>query len=519
MYHSLYLLCLFLFSIKNEFLHNIITYFLFKEKIASNLLHKLSSFQFDIIEKKIMKFINFLITNYLYADINEPSWQAIKNLMRKTNGIDLSIGEVDKENIYDFSKESMSNDIDLINNSIFETLKTYFLCNDDALILTLNLIINSCFNYEKPSIENNNNNANSINEDNENDGFNLINDDEDIKLKEKNDDNLLNSEFFKILNKDANDDKLDNILNILFNYLNNNKMLRLATYEIILINIQLLIKQYLENNNNNPENKKIFILKLLKALDKQFEKMEKLLKSDKASNRYLFSSSLKAYEHYIKKTDKKINDLITLPNILVPLIYLDKIEEIPEYLREDKNNDEILRSYIFNIFFINDIINVLVDNKKEIIKNQKFPLQLETIKFSIGKVYSEKELGDDFVHCKILRNNNYVVSQAILSADTLYFGEVLSGNLNDISKVKIFKKIPMRYLHILSGDNNITLNIIDKTSKITEKNIIKMHCIHTDNTRTMYNYLTQQIIFCLNLEESLFSSYMEELKKKLHKLV
>ena len=511
MYHSLYLLCLFLFSIKNEFLYNIITYFLFKEKIASNLLHKLSSFQFDIIEKKIMKFINFLITNYLYADINEPSWQAIKNLMRKTNGIDLSIGEVDKENIYDFSKESMNYNDDLINNSIFETLKTYFLCKDDALILTLNLIINSCFNFKKSSNEkkvnadNNMNNIFSINEDNEEDGFNLINDDEEEKLKKKGNDNLLNNSFFNILNMDSNDDKLDNILNILFNYLNNNKTFRLATYEIILINIQLLIKQYLENNNNNPEDKKIFILKLLK--------------SDKASNRYLFSSSLKAYEHYIKKTDKKINDLITLPNILVPLIYLDKIEEIPEYLREDKNNDEILRSYIFNIFFINDIINVLVDNKKEIIKNQKFPLQLETIKFSIGKVYSEKELGDDFVHCKILRNNNYVVSQAILSADTLYFGEVLSGNLNDISKVKIFKKIPMRYLHILSGDNNITLNIIDKTSKITEKNIIKMHCIHTDNTRTMYNYLTQQIIFCLNLEESLFSSYMEELKKKLHKLV
>ena len=155
----------------------------------------------------------------------------------------------------------------------------------------------------------------------------------------------------------------------------------------------------------------------------------------------------------------------------------------------------------------------------KIIRTKKFPLQLETIKFSMGKVYSDKELGEDYVHCKILRNNNYVVSQAILSADTLYFGEVLSGNLNDLSKVKIFKKIPMRYLHVLSGDSNITLNIIDKTSKITEKNIIKMHCIHVNNTRTMYNYLTQQIIFCLNLEESLFSSYMEEMKNKLHKLV
>ena len=43
--------------------------------------------------------------------------------------------------------------------------------------------------------------------------------------------------------------------------------------------------------------------------------------------------------------------------------------------------------------------------------------------------------------------------------------------------------------------------------------------LNVNNTKTMYNYLTQQIIFCLNLEESLFSSFMEEMRKKLHRLV
>ena len=92
---------------------------------------------------------------------------------------------------------------------------------------------------------------------------------------------------------------------------------------------------------------------------------------------------MKAYEHYIKNQDKKINDLITLPNILIPIIYTDKMEEIPDYLRENKFNSEFLRNYIFNIFFINDIIIDIMGNKNEKIKSQKFPLAIESKKFTI----------------------------------------------------------------------------------------------------------------------------------------
>ena len=520
-YHALYILCLFLFTNKNEFLYNIITYFLFEEKIPNNLFYKLSSSPFTVINKNMMDIINFLITNNLYADINEPGWQKIKNYMRNTTGTDLSIGEIDINNIYDFAKNFMAlnNESDKIKNNIYENVKTYFICNDDAIILILNLIVNSCINfYKKLSKEKIDNKYEQNINDVEDDGFNLISDNDDISIKNNNNNSsyLFNKKFFQI---DFKNNKTENILNILFNYLNSLKIFRLATNEIILINIQLLIKTFLEINNNNSEIKNFFLMKLVNLFDEQYIKMNNLLKKDKYLNKYLFDSCIKAYEHYVKNVDKKISDLVTLPNILVPIIYIDKIEEIPEYLREDKNNNEFLRNYIFNIFFINDIINDLVDNKKEIIKSKKFPLELETIKFSIGKEYSEKDLGEDYVHCKIFRNKNYVVSQAILSADTLYFGEVMSGNFNDLSKIKIFKKIPMRYIDIKPGDNSLTLNIIDKTTKITQKNPIKMNCLNEDNTKTMYNYLIQQMIFCQNLEESLFSSFMEEMKKKLHEII
>ena len=66
--------------------------------------------------------------------------------MRNTNGMDLSILEIDKENTFDYIKNiiNSNNENDIIQNSIFENIKTFFICNDDAIILTLNLIVNSC---------------------------------------------------------------------------------------------------------------------------------------------------------------------------------------------------------------------------------------------------------------------------------------------------------------------------------------------------------------------------------------
>ena len=440
-YHALYILCLFLFTSKNEFLNKILTYFLFKEKIPNELFYKLSSSPFTIINKNMMEIINFLITNNLYADINDPGWQKIKNYMKNTTGIDLSLGEIDIKNTYDYCDNLMkiNNDSKVIHNSIYQNIKTYFICNDDAIILILNLLVNSCIKYYKDLPRQNNINDNSslnINEIDEEDdnGFNLIKDNvnnikESKEIKNNNIYNLLNNKFFEM---NINLDNDENIFNCLFNYLNSLKIFRLATYEIILINIQLYIKTFLETNNK-LEYKIYFAKQLINALNQQYTKMNNLLKKDRNLSKYLFDCCIKAYEHYIKNTEKKISDLITLPNILVPIIYLDKIEEIPEFLREDKNNNEFLRNYIFIMFFINDILNELVD-KKEIIKASKFPLSIETIKFSIGKIYSEKELGEDYVHCQILRNNTYIISQAILSSDTLYFGEVMSKSFKDLSK-------------------------------------------------------------------------------------
>ena len=521
-YHSLYILCLMLFTIKNEFLYKIITLFLFNEKISNNIFAKIPNEPLKIIHKNLMENINFLITNYLYADVNDQNWQIIKSFMKKSTGIDLSTGELDLENIYDTLKNlmNMNNNNDLYNNIIFKTINDFFVCNDDAIVLILNLIIYSLAkNYKMLQFQGETNEKKNLNQENpdddEDNDFNLLHEYTANAKTTKNDlnCNLLINNFFKF---DLLDDKSHNVINYLFNYLSAPKVFRLATYETIIINIQLLFNIFLEKNNNSEDAKKTVLIKLVNLIDVQFNKMNNLLNENKNLKKYIFDSCLKAYDHYVKNAEKKMNDLITLPNILIPIIYIDKMQEIPEYLKEDKFTNEILKNYVFNIFFINDIINDIVGKQKEKIKSQKFPLSVETIKFSIGKEYKEEDLGEDYVHCRILKNNALNVSQVILSADTLYFGEVLSGNFADLSRVKIFKKIPFRYLEIQKGDDECSLNIFDKSNPSTKKIPIKMNCLTAENTKSMNNWLLQQMLFCQSLEESLFSSFMEDIKKKVH---
>ena len=518
-YHSLYMLCLILFTIKNEFLYRVIITFLFNEKILNNMLINLPSHPFQIINRNLMENINFLITNYLYADVNDQNWQIIKTYMKKTTGIDLSTSEIDIDNIYDTLKNlmAMNNPNELSENTVFKTVNDFLKCNDDAIILSLNLIIYSLLkSYKTLQFDNNeqeNNNDNNVEDDEDEFDFNLINENKKAAPKNMVKTYLLINDFFRI---DLTDDKSHNIVNYLFNYFSMHKVFRIATYEIMLINIQMITNIFLEKNNNSEEARKAILVKLVNLIDVQYNKMNELLQQDKNINRYLFDSCSKAYDHYVKNQDKKINDLITLPNILIPIIFIDKIDSIPEYLKEEKFNNEILKNYIFNIFFINDIINDVVGKPKEKIKSQKFPLAIDTIKFSIGKEYKEEDLGEDYVHCRILRNNALSVSQAILSSDTLYLGEVLSGNFSDLSRVKIFKKIPFRYLELQKGNDDCSLNLIDKSTAMSSKTPIQMNCLTSENTKSMHNWLLQQILFCQNLEESLFTSFMEDMKKKLH---
>ena len=483
-YHSLYILSLILFTIKNEFIYNVITYFLFEEEISKALYEKILSAKFNKIEDKIMQNIHNIITNFQVADVNAGNWKEISKFMKKTSGIDLSNNVQDIANIFDFIKKLMNNENEKIKNPFYENIKIFFLCNDDSIILNLNLIVNTSITFYK------------------------------VNKIENKENKLLKKNYFII---DLNNKDSDNFFNQLFKYLESSKDFRIATNEIIIYNIQTFIKIFLENNKNKhyEEYKKKFAKRLLNILDKQIKEIYEIEKKDQKIVNYLFDSCLKAYQYYAKNMDKKITDLITLSNILVPLVYLDKIEEIPLCLREDKYNSDYLKNNLLKLFFINDIINDLFDQKNNIIKNQKFPLDMKTFNLSMGKEYKLEELGEDCYHCKIYKINKFVNCQAIFSADSLYFGEIIGGNFEDLSKIRIFKKIPLRYLEIKETDDKCLLDVFDKTNKNTYKNIISMNGLDEENTTDIYKFVKQSIFNCQLYEQYLFNSLIEDIKKNI----
>jgi len=152
------------------------------------------------------------------------------------------------------------------------------------------------------------------------------------------------------------------------------------------------------------------------------------------------------------------------------------------------------------------------------IKSKRFPLENNSQKFSIGKEYNQNEIGKDYAHCQIIEENDIMIkSEVIITGDTFYLGNVLSNNFDDLSKIKIKKKILLRNLIIkVSSKNEDVLEFADSSNEnIT---YIMVQCLNPDNTARMFNYITYQKKNCLMLEYSLFNSYIEGLEAKLNNI-
>ena len=541
--HSFYILSLFFFSFKNKYIIDFITFCLFNENIPDFLLDKINGSAFGKLDQHLLKCINFLITNNMYADVNEPYWKKISEYMRVINGIDLSTGEIDPNNSFDKIKNLLKNNNENIgnnvSNTIFANVKLFFISRDDTIILVLNLLTYFLINFYSKEIDknndnkdnaenkdkkNNNDNNNLIIDNDENNDFCLINDNENQNIKEKNsisnnfknnNNPILTYPFFIMDLKNLDNDKSENLFQKLLSFIKSKTNFRLSTVEVILISIKNMVNFYLKLNNNDNNIKKTLINILSQLLKNEFVKFREFMNKEQNLSKYYIDSFLKAYEYYVKNFDKKINDLMTLPPILIPAIYVERFDEVPPNLRTVQFNYELLKIYIYKIIFIYDTINELNDKKQDCIKSNKFPIEIPTLKFNLGKEYCEKELGENYVHCQIYRNNNLIKCQCILSDDTVYFGEVMSGNFKDLSRIKIFKKIPMRYLDVKNGERDVELLLFDKTNEMTAKKGFSMNCLNPINTVKMKEYLNNNIQSCLFFEESLFMSFFDEINNKI----
>ena len=572
---ALYILISFIFIVKNKFIIDVISYFLLEENISEELYEKLEEFEFRAINQNLMSCIDFLIVNNKHADVNDQQWKTIKNYMQEICGVDLSTGFVVKGNNYDIIKNIIykkNNNDDLVKNEIFGMISMLLNTSNDNILLILNLLFYSEISFynennKKESKDDNNNqehkliDINSFKNNNTNNINNkisnniddnviqkiqdeLFDDDEDeeeeyeennnrIKnnLKTKKDHieleidyntnnkyNIINTKFFEL--KLTNTKNLINsLLKIIFNSID----LRSITNEIILFNISNLLKVHLNNEQDNKEIK----LKIIQLFKNEISKLRNILKKDRSLKQLTYITAENVIEQYLNPIDKKIKDLLTTPFILIPSIYLDKIEETPEYFKEIKSNQQILKIYIMKILILYDMLNYLFNCKKDILlETKKNPFELpKQVNFIVGKEYSKLDLGKNYILCELTINKKIVKAIIFFDFQNIYFGQIMSNSYKNLSKIKLVKKYNLRNIEVRIPNNdeyfskeNSLLEIYDSSNKnvgiLGQNTNLIINCFKLEKTVRVFEQLMKEKDNAMILEFSLFNSFIEKIEKK-----
>ena len=602
--YALYILLLFVFIVKNKFINDVISYFLFEENISKNLAEKMEEFEFKAINQSLMSCVNFLIINNKIADVNDEQWKTIKNLMSDICGIDLSTGFIVKDNIYDVIKNIIypknnnnyyKSDDTLIKNEIFGTINLLLTARDDSILLILNLLIyciisfykeinqndlnivnqkNDKNNEEKKidnkeqklidinEIENNNINnisnnniINNINNENNSpnnfntninkNNINIINDDIIDKIQDElfddeeknvninpqkkfNDKteininlenykyNTLDNDFFKLDLTNQN-----NLFSLLLKLFLIPRNLRSITNDIILYNISILLTL------NKNHNKEIYIQKVKGILKNEIDKLRNFLKKDKSLKKYTYITSINAHEQYIKPKDNKIKDLISSPFILIPIIYLDEQDDVPQNFKEIKYKHQLLSVYIMNILILYDILNDLYDCQYDIIsETKKNPFQLpKQVDFVVGKEYSKLDLGKEHILCELIINNKIIKAVIFFDFQNVYFCQIMSNSYKNLSKIKLVKKYNLRNIEIKIPNSNESIEhentlleiydgSIENTDILGKKNSIIINCFEVEKTVIVYKQLKKEKNNAIQLEFSLFDAFIDAIEKK-----
>ena len=496
---ALYIFTIILFNIKNKFISDVICYVLYEEDIQQNLLKFIYDYSFQFMNVDYMNKINFIIKNSYFADVNDQQWKDISNYMKFVNGIDLSTAEINNKNTYDHIKTIIKNRKNLIKNEVFNITKSVLFSNNEYNILIINLLIVTVIKY--------------YNEENKD----IEKQDNDLNY------NPLLQPFFG--NNISAIENPNNLFQLLIKLIKSDNNFRIVSNEVLLYNIQTLINIYIEKNkdkegNENTDLKNKIINLLKEAFNEEIKRVKKLFEEDKNLWKSSYDSLNKAYDQYVKSIEKKMNDLITLPFVLVPVNITNFYEEVPQNLKANLIKEQSLKSCLLSLIIIHDIIYNIQKDTKNMIKSQRFPIAMSGARFGIGKEVPKSELGDEYAHCQLIDendNNRNMKAEVIITPDVLYLAHIKGDDFDNFSEVKIFKKIPLRYLIIKvpSRIDNV-LQLSDSSIEESNRKFIMVDCINSDNTARMFNYLVQMKKNCLILEYSLFNSFIDDLTRKVN---
>ncbi len=520
----IYYIVLILYIIKYKFITDIICVILFDEQLDEKLIEKIKNVDnIKSHDNNLFTSIKRILTNINNIDINDESWSSISNFIHQTTGFDLGNGKRKNETNYSFFQNYLLNRGNekekFIKNPFLFKIKDYFKCDDDSLLLVFNLLIYCVLEiYTKVEINNfqdnqldNNVHSNEINTDKNK--KNIINNKKDFNT-------LKDCLIFSNLNYSNNSFVLfNNLISLL--YLSNK--LRTITDDVILSNIKNLIIYINENVDNGEEYIKKIILPILKLnLSERISQLKNNQNNNFEENlrNFCYEYTINAYTLYIKTQRKKLNELITLPWLLIPNEKSIKIKKYPNYLLPNKNEIEIITNDTMIVYYIHDIIQLINKNKDDLIKDHPFPLIKENIpKFIIGKEYNENEL-DDYTHCIIVDFKNPKNSkkcELILTDDTLYIAENLSNNFDNFTKVKIIKQIHLRRLKIIpQPKSDSIIDCFEYHKDIENVEIIHINGFKPENTKQLYLFLLQKKNYIIDIEINLVKSFLDSIEEKIN---
>ena len=523
----IYYIVLILYIIKYKFITDIICVILFDEQLDEKLIEKIKNVDnIKSHDNNLFTSIKRILTNINNIDINDESWSSISNFINQTTGFDLGNGKRKNETNYSFFQNYLLNRGNekekFIKNPFLFKIKDYFKCDDDSLLLVFNLLIYCVLEiYTKVEINNfqdnqldNNVDSNEINTDKNK--KNIINNKKDFNT-------LKDCLFFSNLNYSNNSFVLfNNLISLL--YLSNK--LRTITDDVILSNIKNLIIYINENVDNGEEYIKKIILPILKLnLSERISQLKNNQNNNFEENlrNFCYEYTINAYTLYIKTQRKKLNELITLPWLLIPNEKSKKIKNYPNYLLPNKNEIEIITNDTMIVYYIHDIIQLINKNKDDLIKDHPFPLIKENIpKFIIGKEYNENEL-DDYTHCIIVDFKNPKNSkkcELILTDDTLYIAENLANNFDNVSKVKIIKQIHLRRLKMIpQTKKDSIIDFFEYSKEIKNVEIFHINAFKPEKTKQLYLFLLQKKKYIIDIEINLVKSFLDCIEEKINKKI
>ena len=504
---AIYLIVLFIHMLKIDSLYNMITVVIFDDFIPENIMNNyIKSASFDSAFQTIIDNVDYMIKYNESVDKESSKWKNIKEYISFISGVNLEDSTVNKSNVYkefvnffNERKDDVSHS-GYVKNEISENFKCLLNTKDDLFMLLMNLMFNIILRKKKEeSIIVNNENCSL---------FNLIQ-----KEKKK----ILIDNIFNLSSQEK--EKINTscyLLDTLIAMISTEQKLLNITTKIILENISLVIQ--IIHSENTPQSQSILKIQCQKIAELFFSTISFLNKSlnldnsDKSLNyieikKYSYDLFYSAYEYFKNNILNQINEIITLPWLLIPRIFIEQISSIPQYMRSNKSNAEFFVSNSIVFLFIYNLLDEMNNEEKN--QTTTFPLKSSEEVYDIGKEYEYESLPDECENCKLITEKEKIKCVLVLLSSDICIGSISGKDFDSIAKIKIIHKIPFRHLIVKINEAVSSKVLLIGDDRWNFEKFLHVDFFHKDTAKTISAIIEDHRGIAINLELSLIESFIE----------